>query len=142
MRFDFSQIQDVESFVSVPPGTYRCRVADVREGTARDGSVRWSFRLEVADGEYAGRTAAWDSVTWSERGVHRVRHALAAMGFDTSGVLEMRAQDLIGSEVSAALQPEEREDPLTGKRQVRLRVPYAGYEPVSSEDEPFDSPGG
>ena len=83
MRFDFSQIQDVESFVSVPPGTYRCRVADVREGTSRDGSVRWSFRLEVADGEFAGRTGAWDSVTWSERGVHRVQHALAAMGFDT-----------------------------------------------------------
>ena len=137
MRFDFSQIQDVESFVSVPPGTYRCRVADVREGTSRDGSVRWSFRLEVADGEFAGRTGAWDSVTWSERGVHRVQHALAAMGFDTSGVVDLRAHDLVGAEVSATLEAEEREDPLTGRRQLRLRVPYAGYEPTVPEEDPF-----
>ena len=137
MRFDFSQIQDVESFVAVPPGAYRCRVADVREGTSRDGSVRWSLRLEVADGEFAGRTAAWDALTWSERGVHRVRHALAAMGFDTTGVLELRAHDLIGSEVRVDVQPEEREDPLTGRRQLRLRVPYAGYEPVDADEDPF-----
>ena len=57
MRFDFSQVQDVESFVSIPEGSYPCRVAEVREGLARDGSVRWSLRLEVLDGEYAGRTA-------------------------------------------------------------------------------------
>lgn len=137
MRFDFSQIQDVESFVSVPPGTYRCRVAEVREGTARDGSVRWSYRLEVADGEFAGRTAAWDSVTWSERGVHRVRLALAAMGFDTTGVVDLRAHDLVGNEVTVTVQPEEREDPVTGRRQVRLRVPYAGYEHAPADEDPF-----
>ena len=57
MRFDFSQIEDVESFVSIPEGTYLCRVAEVRAGVTRDGSVRWSLRLEVAEGEYAGRTA-------------------------------------------------------------------------------------
>ena len=47
MRFDFSSVDDVETYVFVPEGEHDCRIADVREGTSRDGSVRWSFRLEV-----------------------------------------------------------------------------------------------
>lgn len=133
MRFDFSQVEDYESYVSVPEGTYTCRVAEVREGLARDGSVRWGIRLEVADGEYAGRTAAWDALTWSERGIHRVKRVLAAFGLDVRGVVELEAADLVGLQAVAVLEPEEREDPQTGKRQLRLRVPYAGYTPVAAE---------
>ena len=76
MQFDFSQIHDIDSYVSIPEGSYVCRVAEVREGLARDGSPRWSLRLEVSRGEYAGRTAGWDSLTWSDRGIRRVKHVL------------------------------------------------------------------
>jgi hypothetical protein len=132
MHFDFSQIQDFESYVSVPEGTYLCRIAEVREGLARDGSVRWGFRLEVAEGEYAGRTAAWDALTWSDRGIQRVKRVLSTLGIDTSGTVELEASDLIGLRAFATLEPEEREDPVTGRRQARLRVPYAGYAPCDS----------
>ncbi|MCC6408058.1 MAG: hypothetical protein IT453_12925 [Planctomycetes bacterium] len=135
MQFDFSQIEDFESYVSVPEGTYLCRVAEVREGIARDGSVRWGYRLEVAEGEYAGRTAAWDAITWSDRGVHRVKRVLASFGIDTRGSVELEASDLIGLRAFATLEPEEREDPVTGRRQVRLRVPYAGYAPAETSAE-------
>ncbi len=135
MRFDFSQVEDSESYVSVPEGTYTCRIAEVREGLSRDGSVRWGFRLEVADGEYAGRTAAWDAITWSDRGIHRVKRVLAALGLDTRGVIDVQPSDLIGLSAVALLEPEEREDPLTGRRQIRLRVPYAGYSPVDTASE-------
>lgn len=129
MQFDFSQLEDGESFISVPEGTYLCRVAEVREGLARDGSARWGYRLEVAEGEYAGRTAAWDAITWSDRGIHRVKRVLSALGVDTSGPVEIEAADLVGLRAFATLEPEEREDPVTGRRQIRLRVPYAGYAP-------------
>jgi len=34
------------------------------------------------------------------------------------------------------VEPEEREDPLSGRRQVRMRVPYLGYGPaVPAEGE-------
>ena len=96
MRYDFSDVEDIESFVSVPEGEYLCRVAEVREGTARDDSLRWSMRLEVVGGDLSGRTAGWDSITWSPRGIQRVKHVLDAFGFDTEGALDIDSDELLG----------------------------------------------
>ena len=139
MRFDFTSVDDVESYINVPEGLHNCRVAEVRDGRARDGSVRWSFRLEVIDGEWAGRTAAWDSLTWSERGIYRVKKVLAALGLDVKGVVEIETNDLVGMRARVRVEPEEREDPQSGRRQVRMRVPYLGYEayePPADADTP------
>src|SRR5262245_28031180 len=133
MRFDFSSVDDVESYVFVPEGEHDCRIADVREGTSRDGSARWSLRLEVLNGEWAGRTAAWDSLTWSERGVYRVKKVLEALGLDVRGELEIEPQDLLNLQARVRVVPEEREDPGTGRGQVRMRVPYLGYAPRTAE---------
>ena len=127
MRYDFSEVEDIESFVSIPEGEYLCRVAAIREGTARDGSARWSLRLEVVEGELAGRTAGWDSLTWSERAVLRVKHVLDAFGFETDGPLELTPDELLGLQAYVTFREEEREDPQTGRRQVRLSVPFIGY---------------
>lgn len=129
MQYDFSRIDDIDSFVSIPEGRYLCRVAEVREGVSRDGSPRWSLRLEVTSGDYAGRTAGWDSLTWSERGIRRVKHVLEALGLDVTGQVELLPADLLAREVIATFQSEEREDAFTGRRVLRLRVPYAGYSP-------------
>ncbi len=139
MRFDFTTVDDVESYINVPEGLHNCRVAEVRDGRARDGSVRWSYRLEVIDGEWAGRTAAWDSLTWSERGIYRVKKVLAALGLDVKGVVEIEPTDLVNMRARVRVEPEEREDPQTGRRQVRMRVPYLGYEayePPADVDTP------
>lgn len=138
MHYDFSTVQDIESFASIPEGIRLCRVAEIREGHSRDGSIQWNFRLEAADGEHAGRTAAWDSLTWSERGVHRVKHVLDAFGFDVRGEIEVDAEELIGRFARVELILEEREDPLRNRRVVRLRVPYLGYGP---DNGPGNGPG-
>lgn len=127
MRYDFREVEDVDSFVSVPEGEYLCRIAEVRAGVSKEGAPRWNFRLEVAEGDYAGRTAAWDSITWSARGVQRVKLVLTAFGFDTRGELELEERDLLGLEVRARFVLEEREDAFSGRRQLRLRVPFEGY---------------
>ena len=131
MKLDFTNVEDAESYVSVPEGTYVCRIAEVRLYVARDGSPRWNLRLEVAEGEYAGRTAAWDSLTFSERGMPRVKQVLGRFGLDVSGKLEIEANDLVGLQARAQCVLEEYEDKLTGRRQTRLRVPYLGYESLA-----------
>lgn len=144
MKIDFRDVDDVQSYVYVPPGAYVCRVAEVRPGLARDGSVRWSLRLEVAEGDQLGRTAAWDSLTWSDRGVARVKLVLKALGLPTHGVVEIEPQDLVGKRAKVTVQPEERENAQTGLREVRNRVPYAGFEALAAEPDavPFDAPAG
>ena len=129
MRYDFGTVEDNESFVLVPEGVHICRIAEVRNGQARDGSERWRMRLEVAEGEWAGRTAAWDSLTWSDRGVFRVKRVLEALGFDVQGELEVAPEDLVGRRARVVLEPEHWEDPVTGRTQLRLAVPYLGYSP-------------
>jgi len=147
MHYDFSQVQDVHSFVSIPEGTYDCRIAEVRVGLARDGSVRWSYRLEVLRGEYAGRTAGWDALTWSERGIPRVKRTLGVLGLDVRGEVDLEPDDLIGLRARISFESEEREEASTGQRTLRLRVPYAGYAPLEGGaqlevDAPFGGPGG
>ena len=127
MRYDFSDVEDIESFVSVPEGEYLCRVAEVREGTARDDSLRWSMRLEVVGGDLSGRTAGWDSITWSPRGIQRVKHVLDAFGFETEGALDIDSDELLGRQAQVIFREEEWEDPQTSRRQVRLCVPFIGY---------------
>src|SRR5687768_1687957 len=134
MHYDFSQVQDTQSFVSIPEGVHDCRIAEVREGLARDGSVRWSFRLEVLRGAHAGRTAGWDALTWSERGISRVKRTLGVFGLDVRGEIDIEPADLVGLAARVSFESEEREDPLTGRRVVRLRVPYAGYARLEDQD--------
>lgn len=133
MHYDFSRVHDTQSFVSIPDGQYDCRIAEVREGLSRDGSVRWSFRLEVASGEYTGRTGGWDALTWSERGISRVKRTLEMFGLDVRGSIDIEPADLVGLRARVTFETEEREDPQTGRRSLRLRVPYAGYAPVEVE---------
>jgi hypothetical protein len=130
MQYDFSTVANMVSYASVPEGHYLCRVEEVREGVARDGSPRWSLRLEVAEGDHAGRTAAWDSITWSERGIHRVKLVLDSLGVETEGVVEIAPDDLVDLRACVQVVPEEREDPLSGRRELRNRVPYDGYVPA------------
>ena len=145
MQIDFRTITEPDNFVTVPEGLYLCRIAEVRPGVARDGSERWSLRLVVDEGDHAGHTAAWDSLTWSEKGVYRVKRALEAFGFDVSGEACVEPGDLEGIQVRARLVHTTWEDPATGRRQERMSVPFLGYESAeehASNGEAASSSGG
>jgi len=130
MQVDFSAIDDPETFNSVPEGTYVCRITEVRESLTKEGHPRWAIRLEVSEGELAGRTAAWDGITWSERALPRAKHVLSQLGFDVSGTVDLQPDDLKGLRARVTVLTEPWEDPLTGRRIVRNRVPFSGYEAI------------
>lgn len=129
MRYDFTGLEEVEDFTNLDQGWYTVRVEEVRESTTRDGSTRWGLKLVVAEGDYAGRVAAWDGVVWSDRGAPRAKRVLEALGIDVEGVVELEPTDLIGCRADVELRCEEWENPDTGRRQRRNRVSYDGFAP-------------
>ena len=129
MRQDFSTVPEPEThLVTVPPGRYLCRVRQVHERTTRDGAnAQWAIVLDVAEGEHAGRLAAWDNLTFSERGLPRVKMALRAFGFDVTGVVDLEPDQLQGRRALVDLVETQWTDPRTGHRTHRLSVPFSGY---------------
>jgi hypothetical protein len=105
---------------SIPEGTYRCRVAEVREGYSRKGAIRWNLRFEVADGEYGGRTATWHVIEWSEEGIRAARATLTALGMPFSaGHDDLESRDLLWLTAACRLSTERREA-ANGKEVLRL----------------------
>lgn len=118
-------------FTTVPDGTYRVRVHDVRPGTTRAGDERWSLHLFVVDGPHAGKPAAWDSITFNARGKHRARRVLTALGLwhperGTSSV------DLLGREAVVEVRTVAYQAP-TGQRVRRNEVPFHGWRTLPLE---------
>ena len=126
MKIDFDKTDTTTDFVTVPAGTYLCRIADVREGTTRAGDERWSLRLVVAEGQHVGKQAAWDNLVFSTRGRARVRLVMKALGLPASGKVEIEPEDLQGCQAFVEVRPAEYQN-AAGNLVRRNEVPYEGY---------------
>ena len=127
MELDFTDTDATRDFVTVPEGTYLCRIELVQPNTTRNGHPRWGLRLVVAEGDFAGRQAAWDGIVFSERGMPRARQILSALGIACDGKIEIEPADLVGRQAFVTVRPQESEDPISGQRVRRNEVPYDGY---------------
>jgi len=126
MEIDFDAQDAISDFISVPAGTYLCRIAEVRMGTTRAGDDRWSVRLVVAEGQHVGKQAAWDSLVFSTRGRTRARTVLHALGLPSKGRVQLLPADLEGRTALVEVRPSEYESP-SGQVVRRNEVPYDGY---------------
>ena len=136
MQIDFgdSDGDRVQDFITIPAGTYLCEIAEVRPGTTRNGDERWGLRLVVCEGDFVGRQAAWDGLSFSERGRARVQRVLRAFGLPSSGRVDLEPEDLHGLRAFVEVLPQESRDPGTGDLIRRNEVPYDGYRPVVDEN--------
>ena len=139
MQIDFDAQDHVSDFVTVPAGTYLCRIAEVRTGTTRAGDARWSMRLVVAEGHHVGKQAAWDSLVFSARGRSRVRLVLQALGMPARGKVELQPGDLEDRSALVSVRPTEYAAP-SGDVVRRNEVPFDGYRAVD-DSPPFDGGG-
>jgi hypothetical protein len=124
---------NVSDFVTVPSGTYRCRVAEVRPGLTRAGDERWSLRLVVADGPHIGKQAAWDSIVFSSRGRARARQVLGALRLPTKGRVSIEPRDVEGREAHVEVRPAEYASP-SGEVVRRNEVPYDGWRAIDAAE--------
>lgn len=142
MEIDFDASDQVSDYVTIPAGTYLCRVTEVRPGATRAGDERWSMRLVVAEGQHIGKQAAWDSLVFSTRGRARARMVLAALGLPAAGKVKIEPRDIEGRTALVDIRPAEYQSPA-GATVRRNEVPYDGYRAVPPTDEarlPTDDP--
>ncbi|MBK8097554.1 MAG: hypothetical protein IPK26_10620 [Planctomycetes bacterium] len=135
MEIDFDVVGKMADFVTVPAGTYLCRVTEVRPGLTRAGDERWSLRLVVAEGQHVGKQAAWDSLVFSTRGRARARLVFFALGLPATGRVQVEPRDLEGRVAFVEVRPAEYASP-NGETVRRNEVPYDGYRPVPEGDRP------
>ncbi len=135
MEIDFDAADQLSDFVTVPPGTYLCRITEVRPGTTRGGDERWSLRLVVAEGQHVGKQAAWDSLVFSARGRARARIVFAALGLPTAGRVQIEPADLENRCVFVEVRPAEYQSP-SGQTVRRNEVPYDGYRHAGADAAP------
>lgn len=133
MELDFDSREQVTDYISVPPGTYRCRVAEVRERLTRNEDTLWALRLVVAEGEFVGREAAWDNLVFSSRGLNRVKLVFRALRLPTDGKVQVTPEDLVGTEAFITVRPSEYHAP-EGMMVRRNEVPYEGYQAIVDTD--------
>ena len=129
MELDFDSTEESHDFVTVPAGTYACRVAEVRQRSTRSGEPLWAVRLVVSEGEHTGRQAAWDNLVFSLRGRARVRRVFEALGLPSAGKVNVEPVDLEGKEVLVEVRAAEYTN-AQGSVIKRNEVPYDGYRPL------------
>jgi hypothetical protein len=88
------------------------------------------MRLQVAEGEFTGRLAAWDNLVFSARGLNRVKLILKALGLPADGKIDLKPEDLADRRVFAEIRPAEYHSP-EGIMTRRNEIPYDGYRAVS-----------
>ena len=127
MKIDPEDGPDVDDFVVVEDGLYPVRIAEVRESRREGGDTSWMLRLELTEGPLTGRTIVTDWLNFGEKGMHRVRRVLSALGFDLSKPLELEPAELEGR--VACVELATRESMTAGRMQRRSRVTYDGWSP-------------
>jgi hypothetical protein len=138
MEIDFEDTDRVSDYITVPAGTYVCRIAEIRPGTTRAGDERWSLRLVVAEGQHVGKQAAWDSLVFSARGRARARTVLQALGLPASGRVSIEPRDLEGRQALVEIRPAEYQSPA-GDVVRRNEVPYDGYRVATADRTSADA---
>ncbi len=133
-KIDFSKVPDIEDFSPIPPGSYRCEIAQVEESTTQFGDEMWRLRLVVQGKEYAGR-CIFDNLVFSEAAMSRVKLFCSRLGLDVSGEIGLKPAMIEGRTCVVSVEIEEYED-REGKTKKRNVVPYAGYYD-SDTDVPF-----
>ena len=135
MQINFDEIDSIGEYQPVPEGTYVCRVARVDEARSSRGDDMWKLRLEIEDGEHAGRVI-FDRLVFSPRAMPRVKRICQCLGVRVEGQLELTADMLVGRRCQVRVLVGDYID-QDGEARTNNTVPYDGYEAAPDDDVPF-----
>ena len=143
-RFDY-QLPEVDEpqaqdYVTVPAGSYVCRIEDARTRHTKSGDPLWALKWVVDQGPECGRLAAWDNVVFSARAALRSSKILQAIGLPHRGKVRLGAHDFIGRRAVVRIETGGFEHPASGTFVRRNEVAYDGVRPLEGEEGGGDAP--
>jgi hypothetical protein len=138
-KVNMTKVESGGDFAPVPPGVYAARVRSVEKGSTKpqadqSSNELWTLEIELLAGPegaedptFQGRKV-WDRITWSEKGLSRVKLVLKALGFDveTDEEIDWMPEHLVnrGARVEVVI------GEWNGRK--RNEIPFAGWMEIDS----------
>lgn len=98
MNLDFSS---VPSRTPLDEGVYNLTIAKVEETTSSTGNPMLKVEYNVND--VAGNRKLWDNYVLIDKCLWKIKELFDALGIDTSAVVEMDVNELVGMQVNAKI---------------------------------------
>jgi hypothetical protein len=135
-RVNFGNGEPPQEYLPLPPGTYECRLAEVKERLTQRGDEMWQLRFVVRSGEHAGHYI-WDTLFFSEAALTRVKRLCESVGVDASGEMDLTPEPFIGKLCNVTVRIE-RGNGKGGP--LRNKVTFLGYAPLEETQEEDATP--
>lgn len=110
MNLDFSNVPSREA---LPEGIYELQVAKVEEKLSSNGNPMLKVEYDVLGVE--GNRKVWDNYVLIDKSMWKVKELFDALGIDTSTLVEMDPQELVGQSVQAKIIQEPYEDTIQNR---------------------------
>ena len=102
LNLDFSSVPSREP---LEEGMYTLQIAKVEEGTSSTGNPMLKVEYDVQGVE--GNRKLWDNYVLIDKCMWKVKELFTALGIDTSEVVTMDVNELVGLQVNAKVIQEE-----------------------------------
>ena len=96
LNLDFSSVPSREP---LEEGVYHLRIAKVEETVSSTGNPMLKVEYDVMD--VSGNRKLWDNYVLIDKCLWKVKELFDALGIDTSALVEMDVDELVGLEVQA-----------------------------------------
>jgi len=131
-RINWNEVEEPEDFSPVPADRYTVEVEDIDSTkTTGNGDEMWSLKLNIIDGEHAGRKI-FDNMVFSAAALKRAKLICSRMGINTTTEMDLEPEMLVGQQCMVDVEIEEYED-AEGKPKKRNKIPFAGYYRIEDE---------
>lgn len=96
LNLDFSSVPSREP---LDEGVYQLRIAKVEETTSSTGNPMLKVEYDVMNVD--GNRKLWDNFVLIDKALWKLKELFDALGIDTSDIVEMDVQELVGMELNA-----------------------------------------
>ena len=110
LNLNFSNVPSREA---LPEGVYELQIAKVEEKLSSNGNPMLKVEYDVLGVE--GNRKVWDNYVLIDKSMWKLKELFDALGIDTSAVVDMDAQGLVGQTVQAKIIQEPYEDTMQNR---------------------------